>query len=525
MSWTMTMNRKASLCVGVRSRRRPGRGTGVTVAVGVLASLVVAGDAGAQVFSTLHAFSGQDGSSPSAALVQGPDDTFYGTTQLGGQNGLGTVFGMTSDGAVTTVYEFTGPEGSDVFAPILIGRDGRLYGTTALGGPGGLDGKGAVFAFSPGGLYTALHFFSGSDGKIPQSGLVEGKDGSLYGTTASGGEGGNGTVFAITPRGDFHTVHAFAGCDGGMPLGNLVVGRDGWFYGTTVSGGAENGGTVFRISLYGEFSVLHSFGFDPPAGNSPRGGLTLGTDGDLYGTTEFGGEYGNGEVFRLSPDGTYTPLHSFVRSEGTNPLAGLILANDGTLYGTASSGGAFDSGSVFAITGAGDLSVLHAFTGDADGGSPVSAVVQARDGRIYGTTPLGGAGAVGTVFRIAMPGPATTTTSVPVHNGYATVEDVVLNLPSTATALRLTITARRTPGLRWARPFQTAFRRMSQVCRVGARSVVCTFDLRPGALLSPGSYTFAVQSGAGRRAHDVHMDTFDMTYTSGGQVYEQAGRF
>jgi uncharacterized repeat protein (TIGR03803 family) len=252
-----------------------------------------------------------------------------------------------------------------------------------------------------------MHLFAGTDGAIPESGLTQGKDGLLYGTTTGGGEGGKGTVFAITPQGELHTVHAFAGGDGDMPLGELVFGRDSWLYGTTVSGGPDNGGTVFRVSLYGEFAVLHSFGFDPLEGNSPRGGLALGADGNFYGTTEFGGELGYGAVFRLAPDGTIAPLHSFTLSEGTNPLAGLILANDGTFYGTTSSGGAFNSGSVFAITAAGDLSVLHAFAGGDDGGTPVSALLQARDGCLYGTATLGGAGSLGTVFRIALPGPAT----------------------------------------------------------------------------------------------------------------------
>lgn len=528
MSPTMKRNRGASpgWGVGVRSRRRQSWAAGVVASVVLLTLVLVTGEARAQVFSTLRAFSGRDGSSPSAALVQGPDGTLYGTTHLGGERGLGTVFGMTSDGALTMSYELTGPEGADVFAPLFLDPDGQLYGTTALGGPGGLDGKGTVFTFSTSGSYAPLHLFSGSDGAIPENGLTQGKDGLLYGTTTGGGEGGKGTVFAITPQGELRTLHAFSGSDGDMPLGELVVGRDNWFYGTTTSGGPENGGTVFRVSLYGEFTVLHSFGFDPPEGDSPRGGLALGADGDFYGTTEFGGEYGYGVVYRLAPDGTFTPLHSFARSEGTNPLAGLILASDGMLYGTTSSGGYFNSGSVFAITTAGELSVLHAFTGGADGGSPVAALLQARDGRLYGTTPLGGAGSVGTVFRIALPGPATTTTTrVPVRDHHSTEEDVGLTLPSTATAMTLTITTRKTPGLRWARPYQTAAGRVSQVCRVGAEAVVCAFTLQPAAVLGPGSYAFTVQLGSTGLAHNTHSDRFDLTYTSGGQLYAQSGKF
>ena len=528
MDWTMTMNRVACRWVGGRPRRRRGGATGIVAVTVFMATLLGAGKADAQVFSTLRAFSGDDGSSPSAALVEGSDGTFYGTTQLGGHLGFGTVYGMTAEGALTMVYELSGIEGSDVFAPLLVGRDGQLYGTTALGGPGGslggLDGKGAIFTFSPSGSYTALHFFSAGEGTIPQSGLTEEKDGRLYGTTSSGGEGGEGTIFAITPQGEFCTLHSFAGSDGSMPLGELVVGREGMLYGTTVAGGPSQGGTVFRIAMDGQFTLLHSFGFDSQEGSSPRGRLALGADGDFYGTTEFGGEYGNGQVFRLAFDGTVTPLHSFTRFEGTNPLAGLIQGNDGIFYGTTSSGGLFNNGSVFAITMAGELSVLHAFTGGADGGSPVSALLQARNGRLYGTTPLGGAESAGTVFRIALSGPAKAVPNVQFRS-HVTEEDVVLTLPSAAKDVTLTITARRTPGLRWARPFPTTIRRMAQACRVEAETVVCTFGLHPGAWLSPGKYTFSVLLGAGERVHDVHMDTFELTYASDHQVYAQAGRF
>jgi uncharacterized repeat protein (TIGR03803 family) len=412
MNLIVTKKDKVRSSLGVRARRHQNRAAGIPAVVVLLASVLAGSGARAQVFSTvfstLHTFSERDGSSPNAALVQASDGTVYGTTQLGGAYGLGTVFRMTENGALTTLHALTGPEGADVFAPLLLGQDGQLYGTTTLGGPGALEGKGSVFRISAFGSYAAMHLFSGSDGASPESGLTQGKDGLFYGTTTSGGEGGKGTVFVITPQGEFHTVHAFSGSDGDMPLGELVVGRDSWFYGTTVSGGPDNGGTVFRVSLYGEFTMLHSFGFNPAEGNSPRGRLALGADGDFYGTTEFGGAYGYGAIFRLSPDGTFTSLHSFTSCEGTNPLAGLILANDGKFYGTTSSGGAFNNGSVFAVTGAGDragyLSVLHAFTGGADGGMPVSALLQARDGRLYGTTALGGAGSVGTVFLMALPG-------------------------------------------------------------------------------------------------------------------------
>jgi uncharacterized repeat protein (TIGR03803 family) len=389
----------------VRSGRR--RRAARVAATGVLlASALAASGARAQAFSTLRAFSGRDGSGPSAALVQGRDGVLYGTTQLGGESDRGTVFGMTPDGALTALYGLRGPEGADLFGPLALGRDGQLYGTTALGGPGDLNGKGTVFRFSPSGSFTTLHFFSGSDGVHPQTGLTRGRDGTLYGTTTRGGEADQGTVFAITPQGEFRTLHALSRNDGEMPLGELLLGRDGWLYGTTTSGGPANCGTIFGVPPSEGFSVIHVFGlYDPREGRSPRGGLVQGSDGWLYGTTEFGGEHDAGTVFRMAPDGTFASLHSFSQREGTTPLAGLILGRDGRFYGTTSSGGAFNSGTVFAMTPAGQVSVVHAFTGRADGGSPVSSLLQGRDGHLYGTTPMGGASSMGTVFRIVLPRP------------------------------------------------------------------------------------------------------------------------
>ena len=120
---------------------------------------------------------------------------------------------------------------------------------------------------------------------------------------------------------------------------------------------------------------------------------------------------------------------------------------------------------------------------------------------------------------------ATATIRVPFHNVHATEEDVVVTLPSTATELTFTITARRTRGLRWVRPYSTASGRMSRVCRTGSQTVACTFELHTKAVLEPGSYTFAVQLGSSGIAHDMRMDTFDLTYTSGGLLYEQTGSF
>ena len=491
------------------------------VGAGVLFSLLASGVVQAQVFSTLHAFSGADGSSPSAELSQGPDDNFYGTTQLGGDYDFGTVFAMFASGQMTAIHALTGPEGADVFAPLLFGRDKEFYGVTALGGPALLNGTGVLFRFSLSGEYTPLHVFSGNDGAKPESGLAQGTDGRLYGTTTSGGEFSKGTIFGISREGELQVLHAFAGDDGDMPLGELLPSGDGWLYGTTVSGGAHNGGTLFRVSPAGEFGVLHDFGTDLADGSSPHGRLVRGADGSLYGTLEFGSPYGSGAIFCLTADGNYRIVHSFWDLAGSAPLAGLILGRDGLLYGTNSSGGAFNAGTVFAVAPTGDLSVLHEFTGGLDGGSPVAGLLQAKDGRIYGTTPLGGPWMQGTAYRITLAGPAKVISTSGVHHGVLS-ENIGLDLPSSATGLALTVTIRRMPGVQVVGTY--APDAVNEVCRTDARTIVCNFALQADAALAAGRYDFGVGMRSDRRRHDVWGGHFDLTYTSDGSIFEQTGR-
>ena len=218
-------------------------------------------------------------------------------------------------------------------------------------------------------------------------------------------------------------------------------------------------------------------------------------------------------------------MHAFAQSEGGNPLAGLVLGRDGNLYGTTSSAGAHNCGTVFAMTPTGTLNVLHAFTGGEDGSTPVAAVLQARDGRLYGTTALGGAHSQGTVFRLALPGPASVTSHVPLRRMQLVGEEVVLSLAAVATELTLTIAIRKTPGLRWALPQASAAEKIRRTCRVGDEKVVCRFALRPCSVLTAGKYTFGVQLGSTGRPHREHRDTYELTYTSARQHYGQTGSF
>jgi uncharacterized repeat protein (TIGR03803 family) len=175
----------------------------------------------------------------------------------------------------------------------------------------------AAFAL-PAQTFINLHSFDGTDGEYPHAELVQGSNGNLYGTTFEGGTDNScalsspcGTVFEITPRGTLTTLHSFGLTDGSTPAAAVVQGTDGNLYGTTSAGGV-NGfssyGTVFKMTPSGVLTTLHSFDFTD--GQDPHG-LVEGTDGDFYGTTQYGGAYDEGTVFKITPTGTVTTLHSF----------------------------------------------------------------------------------------------------------------------------------------------------------------------------------------------------------------------
>ncbi len=399
----------------------------------------------AQTLTTLYSFCSQpncaDGANPEAAVVQATDGNFYGTTFAGGgaPPADGTVFRLTPDGALTTLHVFcTQPncagDGGQPWAGLVQATDGNFYGATEVGG-GPSGGAGTIFKITSGGAFTTVYSFCPQglggcpDGALPTGTLVQGTDGNLYGTTRTGGAIFNcyqgqpcGTVFKITLDGSLTTLHAFNGADGFYPIAGLVQAADGNFYGTTEQGGAnvadcgngggEGCGTVFKITPDGTFTSLYSFCSLPGCtdGSYPFGALVQGTDGNLYGTTEYSGgdDSGPGTIFKISTSGTLSTLYSFCSlpncADGFSPWAGLIQATDGNFYGTTQANTAFQ------ITPNGAYTVLYTFCSQpncTDGERPVAALLQGVDGNFYGTTYEGGTGTYGgsngggTVFRLS----------------------------------------------------------------------------------------------------------------------------
>jgi uncharacterized repeat protein (TIGR03803 family) len=371
-------------------------GTGTVGAADVTSVSIACGSNITLLYS--FAGGGSDSADPYHTLIQGSDGDFYGTTLAGGTSNLGTIFKVTPSGTESLFYSFA----SIPYSGLVQGSDGNIYGTTATGGA---SGRGTVFKITPSGTETVLYSFPAGSSD-PYTGLIQGIDGNFYGTTGAGGTSDDGTVFEITPSGTETVLHAFAksGSDGEIPYAGLIQGGDGNFYGTTYNGGASGLGTVFKVTPSGTETVLYSFagGSD---GEHPYAGVIQGSDGNLYGTTYLGGTSGYGTVFKLTLSGTETVLYTFAggSSDGALPEAGLIQGSDGNFYGNTLQGGASGLGTVFKLTPSGTETILHSFAGgSSDGANPTANLVQGSDGNLYGSTSAGGTHGNGTFFKVTL---------------------------------------------------------------------------------------------------------------------------
>jgi uncharacterized repeat protein (TIGR03803 family) len=382
----------------------------------------------------LHTFGeGADGANPEAGLIADGHGNLYGTTELGGANDAGTVFGLSpgegGSWTETVLHNFDHQDGSAPVASLIFDAAGNLYGTT-IGG--GTHGYGTVFELSPNGsggwTETVLHSFDnfGGDGNTPIAGLIRDAAGNLYGTTEAGGtaafgcDTGCGTVFKLSPNGSggwSETVlHRFDGDDGAKPFGGVIFDGTGNLYGTTSEGGrfGSRFGAVFQLSPNGSGgwseTVLHAFAEDDAAGSNPMDGLIFDAAGSLYGTAFEGGANRAGTAFKLSPNGsggwTATALHSFGgRDDGWNPDASLVFDTAGSLYGTTERGGVGkQQGTVYKLSpngsGGWTETALHVFNRQ-NGAGPQAAVIVDSAGNVYGTTRNGGAHNAGVVFQVA----------------------------------------------------------------------------------------------------------------------------
>jgi uncharacterized repeat protein (TIGR03803 family) len=377
-----------------------------------VSGLALASTAHAAKTTILHRFDGSDGTNTQTALTLGPDGRLYGTTLAAGQFNRGTVFAIDpASGAFTTLHHFANNEGSDPFGQLLLASDGYLYGTTRYGGdPNCPSGCGTIYRISTGGEFTQLHIMTYLEGTTLQGGFIEGPDGRLYGTATMGGlvechgvGAGCGTVYAFS-RADssVSVLHKFNFTDGRWPYGRVVLASNGSLYGTTSSGAAGEAGSVYRIKPNGKgFKTIVEFAnTDTNAGCQPKAGLIQADNGNLYGMTEDCGTYNSGAIYSVSPRGEVSTLRRFnpdgYARDGKNPVAELLQASDGKLYGTTRLGGLpvddpNRNGTVFRINQNGTkYTLLHTFTSSPDGAQPTSGLTVGPDNNLYGVTPVGG---------------------------------------------------------------------------------------------------------------------------------------
>lgn len=370
----------------------------------------------------LYSFGGSStdamGPAGSGTLLQASDGNFYGVTCHGGiggglltttgkpysnsYTGNGTVFKVTPTGEETVLHLFAG--GADSFCPqvLIQGSDGNFYGTTS----GDFGTSGTVFQLTPEGVETILLSAGGP------TGLVQGSDGNFYVLSDAAG-GGGATVFKLTPEGVATVLSSFSGIN---PSGQILQGSDGSLYGTDPFGGSFACGDVFKVTPEGVETTLHTFTVSD--GCEPNGGLIQGSDGNIYGTTVGGGPPADlnpppetaGTAFMITPEGVLTTLYTFSSSScetggACSPSAGLTQASDGNFYGTGA-GGTNLGGTAFQITPAGVLSVLWSFANSSGpttaGDAPSTNLVQGSDGNLYGATFEGGAYNRGYFFKLVL---------------------------------------------------------------------------------------------------------------------------
>jgi uncharacterized repeat protein (TIGR03803 family) len=337
-------------------------------------------------------------------LIQGSDGNFYGKARSSVSLDNQIVFKLDGSWNYSVLYEFDDSnESAKSMVGLIQGNDGSLYATTEAGGSGN---SGTVSKLDSLGNYSVLHEFEESEGRYPQAGLTQGSDGSFYGTTSEGGGYGAGSVFKLDSLGIFSLVHSFGSSSdlGTSPNAELIQGSDGNLYGTTTHGGTAGEGTVFKLDPSGDFIILHSFEADSGGGKNPVTKLIQDGDGNLFGSTYFGGSNNTGIVYKIDPSGNFSVLYEFAQeSEGLFPTL-RILGSDGNFYGTYDGtimypGVSDNAGLIFKLTPSGSFSVLHEFDSASEGGNP-GALFQGIDGHLYGVTNFGGSTNFGTIFKL-----------------------------------------------------------------------------------------------------------------------------
>lgn len=357
----------------------------------------------APVFTVLARFSPSTGGSPKGGLYLDSQGNLYGTNAGSGLNGFnyGTVFKVPkSGGSLQTLAEFDRTNGGRPQSTLVADTSGNLYGTTEIGGESDV---GTIFQIPmSGGPLVTLASFDGNSGFQPVAGVVRDASGNLYGTVSLGGSNNLGTVYRLDAGASTITsLASFRGTNGSAASGSLFLDSAGVLYGTTAF--SNNGaGTAFKIpAAGGTITTIANF-FGLSAG-TPRAALIQDATGSFYGTFYTGGAGGNGGVFKI-PAGGGSPVNlgTLTSVTGYLPLSTLLMDGAGDLYGTATAGGAFGGGTIFKVSSqSGAVTVIASFNPSTTGGASVAGLIADAEGNLYGTTTRDAVNGYGTVFKLS----------------------------------------------------------------------------------------------------------------------------
>jgi uncharacterized repeat protein (TIGR03803 family) len=358
-------------------------------------------------FTTIAPFTGANGNTPMAGLVEDGSGNLYGTTSTGGAHNNGEIFEIASGSSTITVLasfngQGAGTNGDDPVAGLAIDSSGNLFGVAEKGGANG-DGTIVELVKGSSTLTTLYSFTGGTDGQDPVGGLIVDTSGNLYGTTFAGGANNVGAVFELPKgAGTVTTLASFNSTDGDEPEADLVRDSSGNLYGTTAQGGSPKGdGTIFEVVKgSGTITVLYNFNGSTD-GKTPVSDLLMDGSGNLFGTTSAAGANGEGTIFELPKGGSaVTTLASFSGLKA--PMGGVTEDSAGNFFGTAQSGGSGGFGGVWELAnGASTITAVYNFTNGTDGANPNGDLLLDGSGNLYGTASSAGSSNDGTVYKIA----------------------------------------------------------------------------------------------------------------------------
>jgi uncharacterized repeat protein (TIGR03803 family) len=383
----------ATLSLSVRTVHTP------LLAAATALVLLIAGPArpSAQSYqiNVLANFNGTNSAFPEAGLITSGNGTFYGTTEGSGTGGdFGSIFKWSASGGLQTLASFNGTNGKYPQGPLVTDGDGNFYGTTQMGGS---SNEGTIFKWTASGGIQPLGSFSGANGEYPMGSLTMDANGNIYGTTQQGGasstapDTGDGTIFKWSASAGLQTLASFNGSNGNLPDGGLIADGHGNLYGTAV-GGTSLIGNIFIWSASGGIQTVASF--NGTNGLSPSADLVMDTGGNLYGTTGGGIFEGNpaaGTIFKWSASGGIQTLASFTGTNSKDPN-GLITDGNGNFFGATDDGpvgGTINDGTIFKWSASGGLETLAWFDGT-NGQTPMPGLAMDANGNLYGTTSIGG---------------------------------------------------------------------------------------------------------------------------------------